>query len=118
MPRFIFLIYGDEAVWDGWDEAEGAANVAAHARFNALAGGAVKGGGEVRRSRTAVTLRRGDDGSAAMVAGPYAGDASAALGGYYVLECPDLEAAVALAAELPEAVAPRSGVEVREFETG
>jgi hypothetical protein len=37
------------------------------------------------------------------------------VGGYYVLEAPDLAEAVRLAGQLPEATAPHGGVEVRRI---
>jgi hypothetical protein len=64
--------------------------------------GAIRGGKELASASSATTLRhRGDDVS--VTDGPFA-ETAEVLGGFYLIEAADLDAAIALAKELPEAV--------------
>jgi hypothetical protein len=111
MPRFLVLIYGDEEQWAAADEAWNEANGRAHRAFLDAAGAAVVTGGELVPSSEAVSIR-GDDPQRAATPGPFV-TADKGIGGYYLIEADDLDAAVALASGLPEASAPGSGIEVR-----
>lgn len=113
MSLFVVLIYGDEAVWDGWSEAEATANGEAHGRFHASYGAHVVGGHELDRPRAGRTVRLGADGGQVILPGPYLAGPDHVLGGFYVLEATDLDEAVQLARHLPEASAVTSGVEIR-----
>lgn len=117
MAKFLALIYGDEQTWDGWSDEQATANGEAHGAFNAVAGSAVVGGHELVRSKHARNIRADGSGGQSVSAGPFP-DSAVVLGGFYVLEAEDLDAAVALARQLPEASAPSSGVEVRPVQTG
>ncbi|MFB9446426.1 hypothetical protein Dvina_27125 [Dactylosporangium vinaceum] len=106
MAKYLLLIYGDEQRWDAETPAERAEKDAGHRAFNAAAGAAVLGGHELEPSATATTLRP------TATDGPFL-ETKEALGGFYVLEAPDLDAALALAALLPELKSGHGGVEVR-----
>ena len=112
MATFIALIYGDEQTWatapDEWHQSNGER----HRVFNAEAGAAVRGGHELAPASTAVSLRPDADGNAVATDGPFV-ETKEVIGGYYLLEAPDLEAAVKLASGIPEASTSSSGVEVR-----
>lgn len=112
MAKYLVLIYGDEHTWltasEEWDEP----NAAAHAAFNAAAGPAVIGGNELEPTDQAVTLRGDATGGVLRTDGPFL-ETKEVIGGYYLLEAPDLEEAVRLAGRIPEASAPTSGVEIR-----
>lgn len=112
MSRYLVLIYGDEKVWEAWTPEQLAVNEAGHVRFRAEAAAAVVGGHELAASRTAASVRADAGGHQRVTAGPFPGS-PAILGGYYLLETPDLATAVGLARLLPEASAPGSGIEVR-----
>ena len=112
MSTYILMIYGDESVWQSWSEEQGLANAAAHGVFNQLHGDAVVGGHELDRSWRARSVRAGVDGRPQVAEGPFV-EGTAVLGGYYLIEASDLEHAVRIARDLPEASAPSSGVEVR-----
>lgn len=112
MAKYLVLIYGDEQTWDEASEQWGEENAEGHRAFAAVAGPAVLGGHELERPGKAVTLRGTGDGGTRRAAGPFL-SGKEVLGGFYLLEAPDLEAAVALAGLLPEASAATSGVEVR-----
>lgn len=112
MPKFLVLIYGDETTWETASAQWQADNAEAHKRFHAVAGDAVLGGAELEPAAKAVTLR-GRDGAAPLTTdGPFV-ESKEVLGGYYLLEAADMDEAVALAAAIPEASAPTSGVEIR-----
>ena len=112
MNRYIVLIYGDEQVWEAWTEQQAVANGSAHRSFNAEHGAAVVGGHELERTWKGRSVRAGDDGRPQVTDGSFLGG-SVAVGGYYLIEAQDLDAAVRIAGDLPEASAPTSGVEVR-----
>jgi hypothetical protein len=112
MSKYLVLIYGDEQKWAEASQQWGNDNEAAHRAFAARAGAAVLDGSELTPSAQAVSLRGSGSGQFHRTDGPFA-EAKEGIGGYYVLEAPDLEAAVALAGQIPEATAPSSGVEVR-----
>ena len=103
MPKFVALIYGSEAVWEQ-SEAEYAENMRGHEEFGRKHGDVLVGGAELQRPATARTIRgRGDT----VTDGPFL-ETKEVLGGYYVIDAPDLDAAVEIAKDIPEAT-----VEVR-----
>ncbi|WP_151083120.1 YciI family protein [Nocardioides cynanchi] len=112
MSTYIVMIYGDEGVWEAWSEEQGRANAAAHGAFNARHGAAVVGGHELDRSWRGRSIRADTEGRVQVTDGAFL-PGSTVLGGYYLIEADDLEHAVRIAADLPEASAPSSGVEVR-----
>jgi hypothetical protein len=68
----------------------------------AMAGaGVLRAGNRLRASTTATTVRAAD-GKTRVLDGPYA-DTREQLGGYYLIEVPDLDAALAWAARCPGA---------------
>lgn len=112
MPEYLVLIHGDEPTWDAWTPEESAANDRAHKRFLEAAGAAVKGGRALDSTRRTKSIRSDREGGFVVTDGPYS-ETKEVIGGYYLLEAPDLEEAVRLATLIPEASAPTSGVEVR-----
>jgi hypothetical protein len=102
--EYALLIYSDEKVWASLDEDERRANRAKHGRFAAMLQerDAMRGGKELALASAATTLRHdGDDVS--ITDGPFA-ETAEVLGGFYLIEAADLDAAIALAKELPEGV--------------
>jgi hypothetical protein len=112
MAKYLVLIYGDEQEWDSASPAELTAKHAAHEAFASAAGPAILGGAQLQAASTATTLRTLSDGRAVPTDGPFP-ESKEVLGGYYVLEAPDLDAAVALAGMLPEIAESGGGVEIR-----
>lgn len=95
--RYMFLIYADPAQPDSPDRG------AAYGAFTQhVAGqGALRGGDQLHRSDSATTVRvRGGD--TVVSDGPYA-ETKEQIGGYYILDCNDLDAAIAFAAKIPNA---------------
>ena len=116
MAKYLFLIYGDEQTWDAISAQERKELEAGHAAFVAAAGDGVLAGHELMPGATATTLRgsaaRNDSGRPTPTDGPFL-ETKEVLGGYYLVEAPDLDAAIALAGMLPEVSAAHSGVEIR-----
>ncbi len=110
MTRYIFLIYGDEARMadatpEQWQQMLQAHNAWAE---SVVAGGCtIVGGDALQPSATATSVRHDANGGALLTDGPFA-ETKEALGGFYVIEAPDLDVALKFAATLPA-----EGVEVR-----
>ncbi|MFP3465329.1 YciI family protein [Leifsonia sp. SIMBA_070] len=112
MSQFMILIQGDESRWGTMTEAEREEIDSAHREFRRQAGDAIVASGELERSATAVTVRRGDNGEPTTVDGPFT-EAKEVVGGFYLLDAPEREAAVRLATLLAEARHDHSGVQVQ-----
>ncbi len=101
--RYLALIYGNEATMAAPGTPAFGEMLAGYGAFGAEATkqGAMNGGDALLPSTTATTVRvRG--GEVLTTDGPYA-ETKEQLGGYYLLTCPDLDAAIALAALIPGA---------------
>ena len=106
MARYVFLMYD---FYDTPDEQDVVDEMRLHEEFMEAvrrAGANVVGGEALQPSSTASTVRRGD-GDALVTDGPFA-DTKEALGGFYVIEAPDLDVALRLAK-----ICPANNVEVR-----
>ena len=116
MAKYLILIYGDEAQWEAESQDDrqrkGEAHGAFAARATSSAGTAIVDGGELEPSSTATSLRARSTGGPSVTDAPFL-ETKEVLGGYYVLEAPDLDQALALAKLLPEVSVAHSGVEIR-----
>ena len=108
MARFLALIYDDEQKW-AQGAPETAAASAAHKTFGETRAAAILGGNALQPTATATSVRTDEDGTVQVTDGPFV-ETKEVLGGYYLLEAPDLDAAVEIATEIP---APFGAVEVR-----
>jgi hypothetical protein len=102
MARYAFLMYDPEDWHDTADEQAVVDEMRLHEEFMAAvaaAGASVVGGEALERSSAASTVRRGPNG-ALVTDGPFA-DTKEALGGFYVIEAPDLDVALRLAKACP-----------------
>jgi hypothetical protein len=107
MTEYAILIYGDESQFDQTPEAW-AAMMDAHGAFaKAVAeqGAAITGGNALQPRGTATSIR----GGSAVTDGPFV-ETKETLGGFYLIDCRDLDQAFAIAKLCP---APAGGVEVR-----
>ena len=107
--RYMFLIYGDESRYadvtpEDWEQMMQAHN--AWSASVAAAGASIVSGEGLAGSATSTTVRQ-SDGGPVLTDGPFI-ETKEALGGYYVVDCTDLDQALALARTLPGEV-----VEVR-----
>lgn len=101
--RYLALIYTPEVDLATVPAEAVAAENAAYAVFTreARERGAMLGG-EALEATTSATTVRVRDGQTLISDGPFA-ETKEALGGYYLLECPDLDTAIELAARIPGA---------------
>jgi hypothetical protein len=109
--QYIILIYGDEKAFAGMSEAEMNASYAAYMQYSKdlAVAGVLKGGASLQPIATATTVRvRG--GKTATTDGPFA-ETKEQLGGYYVIEAPNLTEAIKWAAKCP--AVSHGSVEVR-----
>ncbi len=113
MATFLVLIRGDERRWEAMTASEERALDDGHAAFVARAGGAVLAGHALEPSSAARIVRAGGDGAPLVTDGPFA-ELRDVVGGYYLLEAADLDAAAALAAGLPEARGDHTSIELRQ----
>ncbi len=100
--RYLFLIYADESglgdvTKEQWDEMMEAHN--AWGASVAAAGATIVSGEALAPSATATTVRKAS-GTPVVTDGPFA-ELKEGLGGYYAVDCADLDQALALASTLP-----------------
>jgi hypothetical protein len=112
MARYLVLIYGSEQEWEAQTSDQLEAKEAAHVAFSTAAGPAGLSGAQLESVSTATTLRAAGGDAPVVTDGPFM-ETKEALGGFYVLDVPDLDAAVALARMLPELREQHGAVEVR-----
>ena len=98
--HYMLLIYEDERIF-GEEEDNPALQeiVAKHGEFAQSLGSALKGGAGLKSTATATTVRAAS-GSQAIHDGPFA-ETKEQLGGYYLVDVPDLDAAIAIAKRIP-----------------
>ena len=101
MRYAVLLSETEPEAWDRATEAELEAVLAAHRAFDdeVARRGELLGGRALDRSDTATTLRA-VDGTWTLTDGPFA-ESVEQLGGFYVVEMPDLDAMIAAARLLP-----------------
>ena len=101
--KFLALIYNAEHMYADAAPEVIAETFAAHGAFMeaATAAGVHVGGEGLQPTATATTVRVRDD-ERMLTDGPYA-ETKEQLGGYYLLECKDLDEALEWAARIPEA---------------
>jgi hypothetical protein len=113
--RYMLLIYGEEAGPAGRGPAEAPGERPEIAPewlgyTDWLAGRGWHVGGERLAPSSSATTVRVRDGSRLVTDGPFA-ETKEVLGGYYILDCPDLDAALLAAARCPAAAG--GSIEVR-----
>lgn len=109
MAQYLVLIYEDERGYaEGGEQVWGEVGQA-HTAFMSSAGSAIVGGNALEPTTTATSIRTTMSGEVTVTDGPFA-ETKEALGGYYLIEAADLDAAIAVAKQVP---ARFGGVEVR-----
>jgi hypothetical protein len=109
MTQYLVLIYENEQSWANADEATYGRIHGEHGTFAQKNGASLRGGNALESTMTATSLRKNASGEVVATDGPFA-ETKEALGGYYVIEADDLDAALAVAKQVP---ANFGGVEVR-----
>jgi hypothetical protein len=101
--RYLLLIAGEESQIQGASGEEGAAMMNEYAEFGkTMAERGVLQGGERLRFTTDATTVRVRNGEVLTTDGPYA-ETKEQLGGYYMVDCKDLDEAIEVAAKIPGA---------------
>jgi len=101
MPQYAAIIYSRDADWTSPEEAETSAE---YMKFGETAADHIRGGAALFPTSTATTVRvTGARGGEVVTSdGPYA-ETKEVLGGFYLLECTDLDEAISVAAQIPAA---------------
>lgn len=99
--QYIVLIYTKEADWGSLTQEQLQAAYGEYTKYNEKLGaaGVLRGGNELKPSTTATTLRL-QDGKVLTTDGPFA-ETKEQLGGYYILDCENLEQAIHWAGQCP-----------------
>ncbi|MFO1207736.1 MAG: YciI family protein [Amaricoccus sp.] len=101
--NYLLMLYLDEGAWPKMTESEREQGAAAYSAFtDALRNAGVLVGANRLQPTSAATTVRLADGKPQVLDGPYA-DSKEQLAGYYLIEAPDLDAAIAWAARCPTA---------------
>ena len=100
--RYVALIYGSEAVAAIMSKAEHEAEMVAYNAFGKEEAGYLLPGGEALHPTSAATTVRVREGKTLTTDGPFA-ETKEQLGGFYMLQCKDLDEAIAVAARIPGA---------------
>ncbi len=113
--QYLMLIYTQENEREKWDKEKGAEILKGYWDFNqeVTSDGVMLAGEALHPTKTAVSVRV-QDGKMLATDGPFA-ETKEQLGGFYLLECKDLEEAKAYAAKIPAAA--HGVVEIRPIMT-
>jgi hypothetical protein len=101
--KYMLLIYGTEAAMQAASKPEVDQRMAAYRAYTEAMkkAGVLAGGDRLQRSASATTVRVAN-GKTNVLDGPYA-ETKEQLGGYYMIDVPDLDAALSWAARCPGA---------------
>jgi hypothetical protein len=101
--QYLLLLYANESEWDKLTPAEQEQGGAAYVAYGEALkkAGALVGSNRLQVASSATTVRI-KDGKTQVLNGPYA-DSREQLGGYFLIEAPDLDAALSWAARCPGA---------------
>lgn len=100
--KFMLMLYGDEAQYSDATPEQLAQSMARFEAFDRelTEAGVLAGGEGLEPSSTATTVRR-SAGEVMLTDGPFA-ETREQLGGFYVLDCADLDEAIRWASKVPE----------------
>jgi hypothetical protein len=101
--QYLLMLYSAESEWDKLSPAEQAQGVASYQAYTEALrkAGALVSANRLRPTSAATTVRL-ENGRTQVLDGPYA-ETKEQVGGYYLIEAPDLDAAIAWAARCPGA---------------
>ncbi len=101
--KYMLLIYGNEAGMQAASKAQTEQMMGAYVAYTeAMQKAGVLVGGDRLQPSTVATTVRVADGKSKVLNGPYA-ESKEQLGGYYLIDVPDLDAALSWAARCPGA---------------
>ncbi|MCC6363368.1 MAG: YciI family protein [Bryobacterales bacterium] len=101
--QYLLMLYSAEKGWDRLSKAEQEQAVAAYMAYTEALqkAGVYKGSNRLQPISSATTVRV-ENGKPQVLDGPYA-DSKEQLGGYYLIDAPDLDAAISWASRCPGA---------------
>ena len=101
--QYLLMLYANEGGWDKLSATEQEQGIAAYAAYTTALreAGVLLGSNRLQPIATATTVRVAN-GKSQVLDGPYV-DSKEQLGGYYLIEAADLDAALAWAARCPAA---------------
>ena len=110
--RYLLMIYADEAAFADLDPEQLSASMKQYTAYSdwLREKGWMRAGDQLADTSQATTIRQGE-GKALVIDGPFA-ETKEQLGGYYIVECANLDEAIEAATRSP-AVAAGGSVEVR-----
>jgi hypothetical protein len=110
--QYMLMIYDDEKAFAGLTEAQRAGAMEQYAEFtqSIVKSGNFRAAGQLQPTLTTTTLRT-KEGKRVTTDGPFV-ETKEQLGGYYLIECKDLDEALAIARRIPEG-GPEQTIEVR-----
>jgi hypothetical protein len=99
--QYLLMLYVNEDSWPKLSKAEQEQGMAAYTAYTEAltAAGVLKGANRLQPSSTATTVRA-TNGKSQVLDGPYV-ESKEQLGGYYLIDVPDLDAALSWAARCP-----------------
>ena len=101
--QYLLMIYGDEAAEAAVTPPDATTMSAGYSAYTkALEKAGVLRGGERLRPTSSATTVRMKDGKSEVMNGPYA-ETREQLGGYYLIDAPDMDAAISWASKCPGA---------------
>src|ERR1700745_1291899 len=109
--RYLLMICTDEVAYDALSPDEASASMAGYMKFGEEMGarGVLQGGERLRPTSDATTVRV-RDGETLTTDGPFA-ETKEQVGGYFIVDCKDLDEAIEIAAKIPGAA--YGSIEVR-----
>ena len=101
--QYLLMAYVDEAGWPKMSKSEQEQGIAAYAAYGEAlrSSGVMKGSNRLQPSSVATTVRN-TNGKPQVLDGPYV-DSKEQLGGYFLIDVPDLDAALSWASRCPAA---------------
>ena len=101
--QYLLMAYVDETGWPKLSKSEQEQGIAAYAAYGEAlrTSGVMKGSNRLQPSSVATTVRN-TNGKPQVLDGPYV-DSKEQLGGYFLIEVPDLDAALSWASRCPAA---------------
>jgi hypothetical protein len=101
--QYLLMLYLDESGWSNLSKEEQKQGVAAYGAYTEALkkAGILAGSNRLQPSAAATTVRIAN-GKSQVLDGPYA-DSKEQVGGYYMIDVPDLDAAISWAARCPTA---------------
>jgi hypothetical protein len=101
--QYLLMAYVDEAGWPKLSKSEQEQGVAAYTAYGEAlcSSGVLKGSNRLQPSSVATTVRN-TNGKPQVLDGPYV-DSKEQLGGYFLIDVPDLDAALSWASRCPAA---------------